>query len=424
MARAIRDLAGELGMSSLAGVQVASLKRNIARWESAGVNGSMGERNQLLLAHLYARTPAGEISIGGGSDFEALLSALHHFGIDEDRLRELQAAVAENAARQYGGLSAFSRNGYSPDLARALHDPSKLSHGTLVELREVVTDVNNRVGTVPFVRLQLQLAPTVDSCRRLIAATDTPGSLREDLLVVASDAFTLAGRLAFETRDDDASSQLYGAATDAASKVTDSRHLAAVYTSHAMVTHYISGVPNSAREIAHAAVKAAEVGSSISVRARALAVQAEMSARAGLHRETEVALLRAWKTVDRDTVDDPSGDFNHDRLNGFEGVCQLHIGRAEVASERIERCITSLQDPRSKVQLGINTTDLAIARQRLGDPRASVALLHESVDIAAGTGGRVASQRIRQARLELRKWRTESFVADLDDHIHATLLAR
>lgn len=364
-------------MSSLAGVQVASLKRNIARWESLGANGSMGERNQLLLAHLYARTPAGEISIGGGSDFEALL-----------------------------------------------HDPTKLSHGTLVELRDVIIDVNNRVGTVPFVRLQLQLAPTVDSCRRLIAATDTPGSLREDLLVVASDAFTLAGRLAFETRDDDASSQLYGAATDAASKVTDSRHLAAVYTSHAMVTHYTSGVPNSAREIAYAAVKAAEVGSSISIRARALAVQAEMSARAGLRRETEVALLRAWKTVDRDAVDDPSGDFNHDRLDGFEGVCQLHIGRAEVASERIERCITSLQDPRSKVQLGINTTDLAIARQRLGDPRASVALLHESVDIAAGTGGRVASQRTRQARLELRKWRTESFVADLDDHIHETLLAR
>ncbi|EWC60835.1 hypothetical protein UO65_3888 [Actinokineospora spheciospongiae] len=67
-------------------------------------------------------------------------------------------------------------------------------------------------------------------------------------------------------------------------------------------------------------------------------------------------------------------------------------------------------------------TDLALARLRLGDPEACVDLLHEAVEITATTGGRVPAQRIRLARQELRPWRAEDFLAQLDDHIHDTLL--
>ncbi|MEI5034195.1 hypothetical protein RB201_20125 [Streptomyces sp. S1A(2023)] len=46
---------------------VASVQRSVARWESAAPT-LPDERYQLLLAHLYARTPAGEMSVGPGSD--------------------------------------------------------------------------------------------------------------------------------------------------------------------------------------------------------------------------------------------------------------------------------------------------------------------------------------------------------------------
>ena len=66
-------------------------------------------------------------------------------------------------------------------------------------------------------------------------------------------------------------------------------------------------------------------------------------------------------------------------------------------------------------------TDQAAARIRLEDPQAAAALLHKCVDAAASTGGRVPTIRLRRARRDLRPWRREDFVADLDDHMLDTL---
>lgn len=65
--------------------------------------------------------------------------------------------------------------------------------------------------------------------------------------------------------------------------------------------------------------------------------------------------------------------------------------------------------------------DQALARIRLDDPHAAAELLHECIDGASSTGGRVATIRLRRARRELRPWRSENFVADLDDHLIDTL---
>ncbi len=94
------------------------------------------------------------------------------------------------------------------------------------------------------------------------------------------------------------------------------------------------------------------------------------------------------------------------------------------AHASLERSILELRQPNDTVQRGIVSTDLALARLRLGDPFACVQLLHEAVEIAASTGGRVAGQRIRLVRRDLRPWRAEDFMADLDDHLHDTLLGR
>jgi hypothetical protein len=46
------------------------------------------------------------------------------------------------------------------------------------------------------------------------------------------------------------------------------------------------------------------------------------------------------------------------------------------------------------------------------------------VDIVTATGGRVSDQRIRHVRRELTPWRTETFMTELDDHIHDALIGR
>ncbi|MFB7554172.1 hypothetical protein ACFC1P_42925, partial [Streptomyces sp. NPDC056154] len=132
---------------------------------------------------------------------------------------------------------------------------------------------------------------------------------------VAVAAFTLAGRLAFETRDDDASRSLYAAATTQAGQLGDPWRRASVHMSHALVTLYSSNDLTDARLFVDQAVRAARTGDSTRVRARAHALQAEVAARAGLARQAQAALGLAWYDIEDQADGDPSGSsFSSGRL--------------------------------------------------------------------------------------------------------------
>ncbi|WP_413102865.1 hypothetical protein [Streptomyces sp. Inha503] len=109
--------------------------------------------------------------------------------------------------------------------------------------------------------------------------------------------------------------------------------------------------------------------------------------------------------------------FSADHLRGFEGLCELYVGDAAVAHDIFASSAQALGAPRERVQRAIVSTDQALACIRLDAPERDVTLLHNCVGSAAGTGGRVPALRLRQARKQLRPWRRESFVADLDDHL-------
>lgn len=377
LSRALRATARDLSITAISECQIVSLQRNVARWESG--RSCPNDRYQLLLAHLYR------------ADLSALTTALAHFGVSEDRLTQLMDLVA------------------CVDHVSAERSPA--------EFAAVVRRINASVGGVPFVRLQLELAPVVAHIRHTIRRPP------DDLLAVATAAFSLAARLAFETRDDAAAMALYAEAVSAADGLADRHHCAAVRTSYSMVALH-SGRTSLAREIAAAAVKDAHAGTSYGIRARAHAVHAEISSLAGAKRTAAAALESAWKTVDQLAVGDPHAEFDARRLDGFQALFDLHVGDAAQAQDRLVQSVEVLRGPRDSVQRGINTSDLALARLRLGDPAACADLLHEAVNITACTGGRVPGQRVRHVRRELRPWRAEPFVADLDDHIHDTLIGR
>jgi transcriptional regulator with XRE-family HTH domain len=75
-ARALQAVAERLGVTAVTLTRPVSLQRTIARWESTAARTVPGERYQLLLAHLYARSGSGELTLGAGSDLDALLTAL------------------------------------------------------------------------------------------------------------------------------------------------------------------------------------------------------------------------------------------------------------------------------------------------------------------------------------------------------------
>lgn len=203
---------------------------------------------------------------------------------------------------------------------------------------------------------------------------------------------------------------------------------ALIRTSQTMVVYYSTGDIDRARRIVGAAVQDARRGDSLLMRARAHALQAEMAARgqSPQRRHAQAALHLAWHDLDGDTTGDPmAGAFGKGQLQGFEGVCGIFLGEARSAEAQLAKSVASLTGPRQLVQRAIVLTDQALARLRSGQtgaPESAAERLHECVDLAAATGGRVPTQRLRHARLELRPWRQESFMADLDDHIHAALI--
>jgi hypothetical protein len=395
---------------------VASVQRSVARWE-AGKPVVPDERYQLLLAHLYARTPGGALALGTGSDFAEFLDALGLMGESERRTAELRSLVLRAATDAGGGLLTLLAPGVQARLNAALEDPARTDEDTLAGLASVVRDVNAQVGSLPMVRLQLLLAPAVEASRRLLGGP-VPEPLVPQLREVAVAASTLAGRLAFETRDDVASRALYAEAAGEASRLAEPWRQAGVHMSHALVTLYSTQGLGEARRLVDLAVHAARTGESALMRARAHALQAELAARAGHERQTQTALGLAWYDVESDHSGDPAPtSFSAGHLKGFEGVCELYVGDATAAHDRFAQAADALRAPREQVQRAIVTTDQALARIRLGEPRAAADLLHSCVAAASTTGGRVPALRLRRARRELRPWRREDWVSDLDDHL-------
>ncbi|MEU6990431.1 hypothetical protein ABZ953_07175 [Streptomyces sp. NPDC046465] len=413
-ARALIQHARELHQPHLPAV--ASVQRSVARWEAARPT-MPDERYQLLLAHLYARTPAGQPALGAGSDLAELLDALRLLGESEPRLTELRSTMVRAVTDAGGGMLAFLAPGAQAGLAAALADPSRADEDVVRGLASVVSDVNAQVGSLPFVRLQLMLAPAVEACRRLLAGP-SPEPLLPLLRDAAVAACALAGRLAFETRDDAASRALYAEATREAGLLQQPWRRAGVHMSHALVTLYSTPGVEPARLLVDEAVRAARSGHSTLVRARAHALQAEIAARAGQGRQSQAALGLAWYDLDADHAGDPAPtSFSPGHLRGFEGVCELYVGDPSAAHDRFARSAAALSAPREQVQRAIVTTDQALARIKMQDPHSAAELLHECVTAASATGGRVPAIRLRRARQELRPWRREDFVADLDDHL-------
>lgn len=413
-ARALRAVAGQLGVTTSVNAQLSSLQRGIARWESTASRTVPGERYQLLLAHLYARNGSGDLALGAGSDFDTLLTALAHHGVPPQRIRELRDLVLRSTSDDDGQFLALLADPTRRSLITALRDPRRLDVELIDHLAASVSEVDRQISSVPFVRLQLQLAPVAELCRRL----QVTEQLRVNLGALRCDAYLLAGRIAFETRDDAAACRWY---TRAVAASDDPTRRAVARTSYAMTVLHSTG-DGAARSIVDAAVADARLGSDLRVRARAYALQAEVAARSGRFRNAVAALRLAW--LDLESAGADGGGFDEGRLRGFQGVCELHAGTPAQAHDQLERCLATLNGPRDHIQRGIISTDLAIARLRTGDVRSATTLLHDSVDTTAATGGRVAALRITRARRELAPWRTESFVTELDDHIYDAFLAK
>lgn len=106
---------------------------------------------------------------------------------------------------------------------------------------------------------------------------------------------------------------------------------------------YITGSAAAGKSAANAAVREARRGSSVLIRARAHAVQAEMAARSGQPRHAAAALHLTWHDVDQDTTgDQATGAFTRAHMRSFDGVCGIWLGEAEAAGRQLAASAAAL----------------------------------------------------------------------------------
>jgi hypothetical protein len=414
-ARLLKRLAEQHGVERIAAATIESIGRTIARWESGRYAYKPDERYQLLLAYAYA-TRDGEAAVAPGSDLDRLMVALGELGVSLDRRQVLRTLATAAATVGSGALLAFLAPDLQGRLRKALESPDQLGLETVQGLQEVITELQRqREDALPFVRLQTALSPTVHALRRLLRGRQEP-TVRRALCLVAAQAFTLAGRLSFELHDDEDATARYDEGLRAASELQDGSIAAITLTSRSMVTLYATSDVDAALRIADSAVRRAHAGGDRAVRARALAVQAEMHARKGDERASLRTLDLARVHLAGDTF---PRSFDGARLDGFEGVCHLWLGRLGVAGAELRRSVDALDGTRDGVQKSIVLADLSLAHVRQGDPETACHVLADCAELVARTRGRVAGQRLHRVRRELQPWRAERFVEELDDRMLA-----
>lgn len=399
---------------------VAGLQRSVARWENRVSPTLPGERHQLLLAQLYARTPAGGTALGPGSDFAELLDALAHLGASQAQLQSLRETTASAATGDGTCLMTMLSPRLRAALSAALADPARTDEELAAHLSSAVAGLEQQITSLPFARLQLLLAPVAEATRHLLAGP-VPEPVLPPMRQAAVAACTLGGRLAFETHDDAASHALYTEAAEQAELLGEPWRRALVHMGHTLVTLHSAGLEGT-RRLADAAVRDARRGDSPAVRGWAHAWQAAMAARAQDRRLTHTAMKLAAHDAQTDHSEDPSGTvFEPWQAHCFEALCQLHTGNPRTAYDRLSQMPRPRTARIHPAEQAVLLSQQATALARTHNAQAATELLHHCIDATLTTGGRVAAVRLKWARKELQPWRNESFVTDLDDHLLDTL---
>lgn len=406
-ARAIKAMARRLGIDPTAIASTVSVRRTIARWESHSTSSAVpDDRYQWILAHVYAEHNDA-VEVGPGSDFLSLLTVLLDLGVTPNRVTELHDAVLCWADEQRSRATAIN--------------PTNLTDSKLAELTLSFNAIANLVGKVPFVRSQIALAPLVEAFRHHEHGS---AGLPADGRVLAARTFSTAGRLAFELRDDHLAKQYYATALAHAEHVPGRWLAAGIGTSLAMITMHGNNDLVAAERGINTATDAALASPSMTMRARAFAVQAEIAARRKLPRPARAALSRAADYTSQAASDEPSGKpFNAARLAGFTGLYHLLTDSGASGVKDLHEAVRGIPERSDPVQRSIVLADLAHAylAQPKPQPDAAVTALREAIAIVGRTRGRVATGRVRRIHRLLRPWQGEQFVIDLDEQLYAVL---
>ncbi|WP_194924146.1 helix-turn-helix transcriptional regulator [Catenulispora pinisilvae] len=308
-------------------------------------------------------------------------------------------------------------------LAYVLQHPSSVDLVAVAHLHERIRQLDESYDTATSTAL-VGVAGHVHGQITYLRQGATGGRVRRALGEVEAESATFMGQLVWDVsqrRDHDGPIKYFDQAVNAARQVRDPLTESYAVLRKSFVALY--GEKDPAKGLA-LADEAAEVASLCSPALTGLSLLhvAEGCAMAGDRKETEAVLGKAEAQFDRVTPDDAAADnFGPNEFNRLAGSCFLSLGLPNLAEPLLRRTVSALVTKKKSQSIAFGNLTLSLIRQGKRDE--AQAAMHHTIDAVELTRGGGGLNIVFQAGRELRPWRSEPWVQEINDRLLALMAA-
>ncbi|GAA1814967.1 helix-turn-helix transcriptional regulator [Planosporangium flavigriseum] len=331
--------------------------------------------------------------------------------VSVEELAELLADVGEPPSRP------------NERLDYVLKRPGRVDLIAVAYLREQVQRLDEQYERVPSTQL---LAETGQLHGQTVFLREhaTIGPVRRELAAAVVESATLIGQLVWDAsqrRDHSAAIGYFDQAITAAQQTRDVVAEAHAQLRKSYVALYGTGKPAAGLALAHHAAVTSQHDSHV-IAGLALLHVGEAHAMLGDTRSCDEALGAAERHFAQIEPHDPAGVLfcpsQHGRL---AGSCWLFLGKPGKAEPILDATRQLLTVRRKSTAIVLGNLALASIRQRNIDTAA--ARLHEAIDVVEQTRGGGGLNVVFAAAQELRPWRNERAVQEVNDRLFTLMIA-
>nr|WP_239396684.1 helix-turn-helix transcriptional regulator [Frankia sp. CiP3] len=250
------------------------------------------------------------------------------------------------------------------------------------------------------------------------------GRVKKALFEVQAESATFMGQLLWDVsqrRDHEGPVGYFDEAVQAAKQVRDPSVESYAILRKAYVALYGEKDPVKGLELADEAAAIAKLCSP-SLTGLSLLHVAEGYAMTGALNDCETALKKAEAQFDRVDGDDVAADYyTVNEFNRLAGSCYLFLDLPDRAEPILRSTVLALSAKKKSQTIALGNLTLSLIRQRKLDEAA--ATMHRTIDAVELTRGGGGLNLAFAAGRELREWRGEGWVQDINDRLLALMAA-
>jgi transcriptional regulator with XRE-family HTH domain len=306
-------------------------------------------------------------------------------------------------------------------MAYVLEHPASTDLVAVARLHERIRQLDESYDQTPSIDL-IGAAGQVHGQVAYLREHAKSARVRRALYGVEAESSTLVGQLVWDVsqrHDHGAATAYFDQAIEAARLVGDSSLESYAVLRKSFVALYGESDPVKGRAFAS---EAAEIASprSPSLAGLALLHVAEGHAMTGDVRRCEQALTKAERQFDHVDDNDVAADYyTMNEFNRLAGSCYLFLELPDRAEPILEATARALSMKKKSQAIVMANLALALIRQTKLDHAASV--MHQTIDIVEATRGGGALNLAFAAGRELKPWRGEVWVQDINDRLLALM---